>query len=130
MSVVPQKTLFLWEAIDLLSSTTVLGAFYGISFTLYCLCARSLYLQLQVPDKRRQARFALGYTSFLFLCATCILAINARLDQVSYINHADYPGGPLLYEVTHSQTTDSYVTAGATFIVIIEVLTTAIQVCR
>lgn len=64
-----ESRLSLFEALDLISSTTILGVFYGIVFSLYVLCGWSLYLKLQNPDKRRQAKFSLGYISVLFFCA-------------------------------------------------------------
>lgn len=66
MSAQAQNQALVLEAFDLISSTTILGVFYGVSFTLYCLCARSLYLHLQEVDKQRHARFAIGYISIVF----------------------------------------------------------------
>lgn len=45
-----------------------------------------------------------------------------------YIDHADFPGGPLEYEHLYNPTTDSYFTACSIFDLIIEVLTMVIQV--
>jgi hypothetical protein len=118
-----ESTLFLREAFDLLGKTTIRGVLYGITFSLYCLCARLLYLQLQAPDKRRRARFSLGYISFFFFCLTVDVAVDARVRQLAYINHVDdFPGGPLKY------TNNPYDTISGVLAVIIEVSTTAIQV--
>ncbi len=120
--------LFLDEALDLIGCTTILGVSYGIAFTLYCLCAQSLYSQLRKPDQRRQARFNLGYISLLWFCATGVLAANARLIQLAYINHANSPGGPLGFEAEISSTTSPLSIIICSFDLTIEVLTVAIQV--
>lgn len=122
------KTTLLLEALDLVSNTTILGTFYGIIFTLYCLCARSLYLQLLKPDERRQAKFTLAYISLLFACTTAFLALNARFVQLAYINHSDFPGGPLEYEDSLDSSTKPYVISGGILDLIVKVATMAIQV--
>jgi hypothetical protein len=123
-----ESAVYLSKVLNLISGTTIIGVLYGITFTLYCLCAWSLYLQLKKPDNRRRARFSLGYISFLFFCATGAIGSSGRIIQLTYINHANFPGGPLGYEATYNSTTISCFTIGGTLEVIIEVLTMAIQV--
>jgi hypothetical protein len=130
MSTESQKRLLLAEAVDIASNTTILGVFYGIVFALYCLCARSLFLELQVPDKRRQTRFTLSYISLIFFCATAFLVLNMRMVQLAYIVHSDFPGGPLNYELSYSSITTSNMAATEIFDLTIEVLTMAIQVIQ
>lgn len=128
MSIQTQSELLLLEAFDLISGTTVFGVIFGITFVLYCLCARSLYHQLQEPEKRRQAQFTLGYISFLLFCATGLLVLNTGITQLAYITHADSPGGPLGYEGSFRLTTNVYDIAGGILQLILEVSTVAIQV--
>jgi hypothetical protein len=123
-----QHLLFLLEAFDIIGCTTILGALYGIAFMLYCLCARSLYLQLQEPDKRRQARFTIGYISLQLFCATAYTALNARGIQLAYIDHADFPGGPLIYEASNQPTLRPYMIAASILDLTLQTLTMAIQV--
>lgn len=130
MTTQSQRESFLIEALDLISNTTVLGVLHGIAFTLYCLCARPLYLQTREPDKRGQARFTLTYISLLLLCAMIYLILTVRMNQLAYINHADFPGGPFEYEKTYNSTTESYEIAIGLFDMIVEALTMAIQVSR
>lgn len=125
-----QRTLFLYEALDFISNATIFGVCYGIVFTLYCLCTQSLYSQLHKPDQRRQAKFNLGYLSLLLFCATGILALNTRVVQVAYINHANFPGGPFAFENERNPTTGSFDTAASVLDLVIEVLTMAVQVRR
>lgn len=123
-----ESTLFLSNI--LISSTVIHGIFYGVIFTLYVLCARSLYLELQKPDKQRQARFSLSYVSFLFFCATASLVVNTRSGQLVFINHTDFPGGPLAYVGLYNPTTNLYWTLNSVLELIIEVFTMVIQVGR
>lgn len=125
-----QNNLFLWEALDLIGCTTILGVSYGIAFTLYCLCAQSLYLQPREPDQRRQARFTLGYSSLLLFFATGTLVSNGRMTQLGYVNHrADFPGGPLAFEANkQSPTTISLMLAGSILELVTDMLTMAVQV--
>ncbi len=127
MSTAPSEE-FLLEALDLIGNTTVLGVSYGIAFTLYFLCAQSLYPQLHKPDRRRQTQFTLGYISLLMFCATGVLALNARIIQLAYINHTDFPGGPLEYEGNYYTSSGSLSLACNTLDFTIEVLTMAVQV--
>lgn len=123
-----RSSVFLFEAFDLIGSTTINGVLYGITFSLYCLCAWQLYLQLQKPDKRHQAKISLVYTSVLYVCATGVLALNARIIQLAYINYANLPGGSLGYEESISSTPKSYRIPLNILNFVIEILTMAIQV--
>lgn len=123
-----KSTIFLDEALDLIGCTTILGVSYGIAFSLYCPCAWSLYLKIRQPDKRYQAGSTLGYITLLFFCATAYLSMNVRVIQLAYINHADFPGGPLRYEGSFDSATIPYDGAAEILDFVIEVLIMAIQV--
>ncbi len=123
-----QSVLFLYEALDLVSCTTIIGVSYGIAFAVYCLCAQSLYSQLRKPDQQRQARFNLGFISLLLFCATGVLAGNTRIIQSAYINHADFPGGPIAFEDEFNPTTILLGLVTSNFDLAVEVLTIMIQV--
>ncbi len=122
------STLLLLENFDLIGSTTIFGALYGITFVLYCLCAQSLYLRLQEPDKRRQTLFNLSNITLLLLCATVHLALNTWMMQLAYVDNSDFPGGPLAYEVLYKPTQNFLLTTNGFLEITIEVLTSAIQV--
>ncbi len=76
-----QSRLFLYEALDLIGCTAILGVSYGIAFTLYCLCSHSLYSQLHKPDRQQLATLTLCYISLLFFCATGFIALGAWMVQ-------------------------------------------------
>ncbi len=119
---------FLWEALDLIGSTTIVGVFYGIVFTLYFLCAQSLYLKIHKPDQKRQARFNLGYISLLLFCSTSMIALNTWMIQMAYIKHAGIPGGPLAFERERNSTNISLSLAGCLVELVIDISTMAVQV--
>ncbi len=128
MGLVSRSGLLIIEYFDLISNTTLLGFFNGIAFTLYCLCARSLYLQLQDPDKRRQTRFTLTYITLVLFCATVVLASDVVAIPLAYIRHADFPGGPWAYESSHMLAPKRLNIIGSTFNLVLAFLTMAIQV--
>ncbi len=123
-----QSYWLLWETFDLIGCTIIFAVFYGIVFTLYCLCAQPLYLQLRKPDQRRQTRFTLGYIFLLLFFATGLLALNTRMVQLAYINHADLPGGPLAFENERNSSTLSLSLTGNILEFVIEVSMMAVQV--
>lgn len=125
-----ENKVSLFEAFDLIGNTTIVGVLYGITFVLYCLCARPLYLKLQRrPEEGGRAWFSLGYISLLFLYTTILLAVNARVIQLAYIDHPDFPGGPLGYEGLASNPGISSYSAVANILdLIVKVSTMAIQV--
>ncbi len=110
-----------FEAFDLIGSTTILGILYGITFTLYCLFCRSLYLQ--------RGKFTLGYTSLLLFCTTTYLALSVHMIRLTYVNHDRLPEGSSAYqEPLYGSPIDSCEAAKAVFGTIVEVLAMAIQV--
>ncbi len=128
MSSPTPSLLLLLEAFDLISCTTVPGVVYGVTFMLFCLCARLLYLELQVPARRKEARFNLfnlGFISVQLCFATIYVALNARTIQLAYIDHADFPGGPVAYELLANV---PYVVAAGIFNLPLQTLKIAIQV--
>ncbi len=128
MSIEPQTDVRLLEKLDLLSNTTILGTLYGIVVTLYCLCSLSLYRQIREPDLQRQAKFTLGYISLILFLVTAYLGLNARTMSVVYIDHANFPGGALQYEVSLDSLAKKYGIAGGIIDFSVEVLTMIIQV--
>ncbi|EKM78305.1 hypothetical protein AGABI1DRAFT_92640 [Agaricus bisporus var. burnettii JB137-S8] len=92
-----QESLLLGTQLELVVPTTVAGTLYGIAFTIFCCYVHSLVPHLQAGDRKRQAKFMLGYSSIIMLCGLYSLISNAWITQDTYIMHADYPGSPFLY---------------------------------
>lgn len=122
-----QGILLLVTEFDLISTTTAGGVLYGIGFALYYLYVQSLLPQLQDPDKKRQLKFMLAYTSVIMLCGLVYLGIGIWQDQDAYIRHRNFPGGPFLYEQgpLHTQ---PLIAVGFVAEDIIHILTSAMQV--
>lgn len=123
----PSEIVF--ESVQLIGRTTILGVFYGIAFSLYCLCARLLYLQLQEPDQRRRARLSLGYISVLMFCTLGSLAVNTGMMQLVYVKHRDFPGGPLGFQAQLNAVTTGYALTASVFdfIVLVSILATQVS---
>jgi hypothetical protein len=63
-----QGDLLLMNQLELVAPTTVAGTLYGIAFTLFCLYVHSLIPQLRNIDRKRHAKFMLGYSTVIMLC--------------------------------------------------------------
>ncbi|XP_006455141.1 hypothetical protein AGABI2DRAFT_180326 [Agaricus bisporus var. bisporus H97] len=87
-----QESLLLGTQLELVVPTTVAGTLYGIAFTIFCCYVHSLVPHLQAGDRKRQAKFMLGYSSIIMLCGLYSLISNAWVTQDTYIMHANYPG--------------------------------------
>ncbi|XP_006455506.1 hypothetical protein AGABI2DRAFT_121424 [Agaricus bisporus var. bisporus H97] len=124
-----QGPLLLVTQIELVAPTTVAGTLYGIGFTLFCLYAHALVPRFQDKDRKRQAKFMLGYTSVIMLCGTYNLVINAWITQDAYIKHDDYPGGPYLYVLSTTQSQPALAVALSCQVLIL-IMTSAIQIWR
>jgi hypothetical protein len=121
--------LLLATQIHLISSTTVSGALFGFAFAIFCLYVYSIVPRLQDGGRKRQSQVMLGYSSVIMLSGLCFLVSNTWVIQDAYIEHSDYPGGPLLYISLNNRapyaTTISFSCQTA-----VDLLTSAIQVCR
>ncbi|KAF5356844.1 hypothetical protein D9756_006800 [Leucocoprinus leucothites] len=118
------------ESIDLVGSTTLSGLFYGIGFSLYCLCAHFLYRShSRKPYQRRHITFSLVHATVLIILATIYLVLTTQTIHISFIYHNDFPGGPVAYQETvlHSQPI-YYISTIASFS--LGILTLAIQIWR
>jgi hypothetical protein len=97
-TVIPlEGDLLLINQLELVTPTTVAGTLYGIAFTLFCLYVHSLSPRLRDGDRKRQARFMLGFSSIIMLCGLYSLIANTWATQDAYIKHNSYPGGPIGY---------------------------------
>jgi hypothetical protein len=114
---------------ELVTNTTVAGTFYGVAFTLFCLYVYALAPRLLNGDRKRQARFMLAYSAVIMLCGLYNLVSNAWAYQNAYIKHSNYPGGPYLYIISSYHTTTA-LSLGLACQVVVDTLTSAIQVCR
>ncbi|KAH7927475.1 hypothetical protein BV22DRAFT_280660 [Leucogyrophana mollusca] len=93
------------EKVFLVSNTVVPGIAYGVMFSLYFVCARSLLRGLRVSTLHQPTRFRtwchFGYISTLFIFGTLHIIISVFVAvwdvQVSYIGFDNFPGGPLAY---------------------------------
>lgn len=123
----PPRGVILYEAANLIGSTTINGALYGIAFALYILCVRSLYPQFKNADQQRRALFTFAYTSVVVICGLIFVALVTQITQLSYVVHRKFPGGPTAYEAEYLFTQPIGITVGA-FSVVVDLLTLGVQV--
>ncbi|KAF7760977.1 hypothetical protein Agabi119p4_10386 [Agaricus bisporus var. burnettii] len=121
-----QGSLLLVTQIELVSGTTAAGTLYGIAFSLYCLYLHASIPQLRDHNRKRQTRFMITYSTIIMLCGLYYLLSNAWVIQDAYIMHANFPGGPYLYE----NPTQPVIAAGLVLLSVVDVLTAAIQIWR
>ncbi|EKM75189.1 hypothetical protein AGABI1DRAFT_132440 [Agaricus bisporus var. burnettii JB137-S8] len=121
-----QGSLLLVTQIELVSGTTAAGTLYGIAFSLYCLYLHASIPQLRDHNRKRQTRFMITYSTIIMLCGLYYLLSNAWVIQDAYIMHANFPGGPYLYE----NPTQPVIAAGLVLLSVVDILTAAIQIWR
>ncbi|KAF7760641.1 hypothetical protein Agabi119p4_10050 [Agaricus bisporus var. burnettii] len=121
--------LLLVTQLELVSGTTAVGTLYGITFSLYCLYLHASLPQLQDHDRRRQTQFMITYSTIIMLCGLYFLILNAWVIQDAYIKHANFPGGPFLYEDS-TFLTQPAIAVGFVFQYVVDISTGAIQIWR
>ncbi|KAK7001625.1 hypothetical protein R3P38DRAFT_2730453 [Favolaschia claudopus] len=89
---------FLYDSVNLVSSTTISAAGYGVMFTLWVICVHFLRQKIKVSaqEKHRSLLF-LGYISAMFIFGTVYLVTTVHATTISYVQHRDFPGGPEAY---------------------------------
>lgn len=86
------------ETFDLIGSTIINGVLYGIALALYSFCARLFYPQLKGLQQQRHVIFMFAYASVVMLCGTIFISLTARVNQLTYVIHRNFPGGPMAYQ--------------------------------
>jgi hypothetical protein len=91
------KATLVTEAVDLISSTTIMAVLYTFSVVLFYHCARLSYHQAWGPDGKlkKQTLFTLGLTSLMIICATVDVVLINRYMEIVYVDYSSLPGGPL-----------------------------------
>ncbi|XP_006456357.1 hypothetical protein AGABI2DRAFT_122262 [Agaricus bisporus var. bisporus H97] len=115
--------------LELVSATTAAGTLYGIAFSLYCLYLHASIPRLRDHDRRRQTQFMITNSTIIMLCGLYYLISNAWVIQDAYIKHADFPGGPLVYE-NSTFLTQPAIAVGLVCVAVVDISTGAIQIWR
>ncbi|KAF5344957.1 hypothetical protein D9756_011504 [Leucocoprinus leucothites] len=87
-----------FEAIDFVSTTTIQAIFYGIGFTLYCMCQRMLYRDFRKGHRPRHTMVLFFHSLLVLVVASTILVILTQTTLLAYLDHNDSVGDPVLYE--------------------------------
>ena len=79
-----------------------MGARIGIQL---CITSASVYLLASNPthDKvgKRRNQFLIGYSVILLILMTFAFSTPVLMGQLMWIEHRDFPGGPLSYLLSH-----------------------------
>ena len=99
------------DRVSLIAGTTLLGAFHGITTTLYCMTTYALLKKLlrrntrsRVKTEWRKTMFYITYTSVLLVLVTLYTAGSSQNAIVAYVDNRLYPGGPYEYFITYMTT--------------------------
>jgi hypothetical protein len=115
---------------DVVSGMGVDAALYGTSFSLYCLCARSLFRQLKDPNHRKQNIGTLVLMTMVMTCGIIVLALDLELIMIQYIEHGHFPwskGGPYFLDNPDLYTIP-FNRADNAFTILLECLTSGVLV--
>jgi len=85
------------DSVNLVSSTTVASTAYGIMVTLYFICCYFLKMQMAHQKEKRRPLFFICYISAMFAFGTIYIVTTTQATTVSYVYHAEFPGGPSYY---------------------------------
>jgi hypothetical protein len=87
----------LFEAVDLISGTTVAGVLYTFVAALYCISCQRSFSQLRSLDGKipRQTVLTFALASFMMLCATIDVTLLNLQRCITYVDYGALPGGPL-----------------------------------
>jgi hypothetical protein len=87
----------LFEAVDLISGTTVAGVLYTFVAALYCISCKRSFSQLRSLDGKipRQTVLTFVLASFTTLCATIDVTLLNLQRCITYVDYGALPGGPL-----------------------------------
>jgi len=80
-----------------LQGALLTGVGYGIVFTLFCMCFRSLLNNMNRSNYQKKL-FFLVYISVMFILGSLFFGACAEMTQLSFIQYRLFPGGPSNYE--------------------------------
>lgn len=90
------STQILNDSLNLIASTTLAGASYGIMLTVAALCVYGMLQAIQRSTRTRTSLYFV-YISVLIILSTLYTASASRMVNLAYVDHRDYPGGPSVY---------------------------------
>jgi hypothetical protein len=84
----PSQSLRLTAAVNLVSFTSIKGAFFGMGFMLYCMCVAVFFDDFRKRRRSwRQTAFSFGYCSLIVSCALTDLATNTEAIVWAFVEH-------------------------------------------
>lgn len=85
----------IWAEICNLDGTVLCAVAYGAHATLFFTCFSALLPQRQKKPKQTYA--FLAYITLMFLLGSAGFVSNARINELTFIENRDFPGGPNIF---------------------------------
>ncbi|KAF5362352.1 hypothetical protein D9756_002001 [Leucocoprinus leucothites] len=108
-----------YEAIDLVSQTTIPGVFYGIGFALYCKCLQMIYHDFRKGDRPKRTMVLFLHSFLILLSTSIVLGAYSSIALSAYLDHNDTDRGAIMYEFTLMR----HITTAALLKIIFDTLT-------
>ncbi|KAF8079364.1 hypothetical protein FPV67DRAFT_1664001 [Lyophyllum atratum] len=81
--------------------------FYGITALLYCLTMRNLFLRGSTRNSRSSWKL-MGFLTVQQIALFIAVLCNIQFGVLAFVYHRDTPGGPIAYQITHSNIAPAY----------------------
>ncbi|KJA23185.1 hypothetical protein HYPSUDRAFT_215254 [Hypholoma sublateritium FD-334 SS-4] len=81
--------------------------FYGITFLLYCLTIRNLFLWSSKKNSRTLWRL-MGFLTIQQIALLIAVLTNIQFCVLAFVYHRDTPGGPVAYQILNSNVAPAY----------------------
>jgi len=82
--------------------------FYGITFLLYCLTMRNLFLRSSKTNSPATSWKLIGFLTVQQIALLIAVLCNIQFCVLAFVYHRDTPGGPVAYQILHSNVAPAY----------------------
>jgi hypothetical protein len=82
--------------------------FYGITFILYCLTMRNLFLRSSKTNSPATSWKLIGFLTVQQIALLIAVIGNIQFCVLAFVYHRDTPGGPIAYQTLHSNVAPAY----------------------
>jgi len=82
--------------------------FYGITFLLYCLTMRNLFLRSSKANSPSTSWKLIGFLTVQQIALLIAVIGNIQFCVLAFVYHRDTPGGPVAYQILNSNVAPAY----------------------
>ena len=80
----------------------------GITFLLYCLTMRNLFLRSSKTNSPATSWKLIGFLTVQQIALLIAVLSNIQFCVLAFVYHRDTPGGPVAYQILHSNVAPAY----------------------